>query len=680
MTSTVTLSEEQKRRIEENRRKALEIRAAKLQKQQLNFYSSKSDDSRLPSKKIFSNKTYSNNKNVSTSNWNRNNNKLYKKANFPTSDKQITGTCVLVSRSRFMVEIGYHSKLIEVFRTIPSKLYDAKEKKWTFSIKDHNTLIKATKTLFPEVVIKPLPKTVVKVFSKDEDPEIKLSQDLSVLDSTLLESLMPFQKQGVSFGISLEGRVLIADDMGLGKTIQAIAIARYYKEDWPLLVVAPSSVRYTWVEAFLNWLPFLKRSNITVVNTGKDEIGNNKILITSYDLLKRRASEFLLKRFQIVIMDECHFLKNIKAARTVAAKPIMQQCKRLIMLSGTPALSRPIELYSQISAINPEIFPRYHEFGLRYCGAKKMPWGWNYDGSSNMNELQLLLEETVMIRRLKSNVISQLPPKSRQMILLDPHSIRIRKKFFESMSTDLCRKELKAMERRGILLEYFKETSHSKLSAVCDYIKDLLEGGKKFVCFAHHKTMLDGICEAVESTNSKYIRIDGSTKSEDRKDCCDIFQFNDECRVAVLSITAANAGISLTSAHLVVFAELFWNPGILTQAEDRVHRIGQEDSVVIQYLVAQGTADDHIWPLVQRKLNTLNKVGLSKDNFFDADMKRARDPFQPVIYQFMEDTSGDEEFWTQVMKDEDAKLKDKLGTEPTTKKSKVHTLHDMFSM
>lgn len=233
------------------------------------------------------------------------------------------------------------------------------------------------------------------------------------------------------------------------------------------------------------------------------------------------------------------------------------------------------------------------------------------------------------------------------------------------------------MERRGILLQYFRETSLSKLSAVCDYIKDLLEGGKKFVCFAHHQVMLDAICDAVESTKCKYIRIDGTTKSEVRKQCCDIFQFNDECKIAVLSITATNAGISLTSAHLVVFAELFWNPGILTQAEDRVHRIGQEDSVVIQYLVAQGTADDFIWPLVQKKLNTLNKVGLSKDDFSDADTRKARDPFQPAIYQFLEDTSGDEEFWTQVMSSEN--LKDTTDNEPITKKSKVQNAYNLLS-
>lgn len=688
MASSFTLSEEQQKRIEENRKKALERRAAKLQSASIpnvnklsNIHSSfnnlKSNDfNRLPSKTKFISEINNCEKKVSTS-ANTYKNNMYDKANPQiSSDKCFTGKCILISRTHFCVEIGYHSQLVEIFRTIPSKIYDAKEKKWCFNIKQHNALIEAIQPLVPKVIITPLPKTIVKVFSKSDD-DSKLSQDISILDPCLIESLMPFQKEGVSFAISLKGRVLIADDMGLGKTIQAIAIARYYKEEWPVLVVTPSSVRYSWVEAFLNWLPFLKKNDIAVLNTGKDEISNNKVVITSYDILKRRAKELLLKKFQIVIMDESHFLKNNKSVRTAAAKPIMKACKRLILLTGTPALSRPIELYTQVSSINPKVFPNQHEFGLRYCNAKKMPWGWDYSGATNMNELQLLLEETVMIRRLKSNVITQLPPKTRQMIILDPHSIQIRQKYFESLSSKMCKKELKALERRGILLQYFRETSLSKLSAVCDYIKDLLEGGKKFVCFAHHQVMLDAICDAVESTKSKYIRIDGTTKSEVRKQCCDIFQFNDECKIAVLSITATNAGISLTSAHLVVFAELFWNPGILTQAEDRVHRIGQEDSVVIQYLVAQGTADDFIWPLVQKKLNTLNKVGLSKDDFSEADTRKARDPFQPAIYQFLEDTSGDEEFWTQVMSNEN--LKDTTDNEPITKKSKVQNAYNLLS-
>ncbi|CAL4063142.1 unnamed protein product [Meganyctiphanes norvegica] len=112
------------------------------------------------------------------------------------------------------------------------------------------------------------------------------------------------------------------------------------------------------------------------------------------------------------------------------------------------------------------------------------------------------------------------------------------------------------------------------------------------------------------------------------------FQNSEAVRVAVLSITAANAGITLTAAQLVVFSELFWNPGILIQAEDRAHRIGQEDSVLVQYLVAQNTADDHIWNMIQAKLEVLSKAGLTKDNFTEADTARQKDRNQSEMTDY----------------------------------------------
>ncbi|KFM63101.1 SWI/SNF-related matrix-associated actin-dependent regulator of chromatin subfamily A-like protein 1, partial [Stegodyphus mimosarum] len=421
--------------------------------------------------------------------------------------------------------------------------------------------------------------------------------------------------------------------MGLGKTIQAIGIANYFKDDWPLLVITPSSVRYMWLEAFHMWLPSLNSQEITVIGSSKEHIPNDKVIIMSYDLLTKMQDSIEKRKFKMAIMDECHFLKNPKSARTKAAFSILKNINRIIMLSGTPALSRPIELYSQLSILRRRDFFSYVEYGMRYCNGKKAPWGWDFHGSSNMEELQILLEEIVMIRRLKSEVIKQLPAKYRQMIVLDP-SLVPAKKILKTMAGQLKESTLKGMEWRGVLLQYFHETGDVKLKAVCEYVLDLLESDRKFVCFAHHQNVLNGICEAVEKKKIDYIRIDGSVNAEHRKRLCDKFQLQDTCRVAILSITAANCGITLTAASLVIFAELFWNPGILTQAEDRVHRIGQEDCVVVQYLVAKGTADDEIWPLVQRKLDNLNKAGLSKDTFMNADTVVQENSLQPRLEDF----------------------------------------------
>lgn len=261
-----------------------------------------------------------------------------------------------------------------------------------------------------------------------------------------------------------------------------------------------------------------------------------------------------------------------------------------------------------------------------------------------------------MIRRLKSEVLTQLPSKQREMILLDPGLINSKSKEMEMQAKKMGLKSLSQIERRGVLLEWFNSTSKAKLKAVAEYVKDLLEGDRKFICFAHHQIMMDNIAEVLVKRKTRFIRIDGNTNSEARNKHCDQFQRDDQTRVALLSITAANAGLTLTAAHLVVFAELFWNPGVLTQAEDRAHRIGQSDSVTIQYLVARGrllykytfgnapnmilnidlgTADDELWPLLQKKLDVLNEAGLSKDNFHESNaiqhLKKADDEMKAAI-------------------------------------------------
>ncbi|CAG0906308.1 unnamed protein product [Cyprideis torosa] len=431
---------------------------------------------------------------------------------------------------------------------------------------------------------------------------------------------MPFQKEGIEFGIQKKGRILLADDMGLGKTIQSLGIALYYRDEWPLLIVCPSSMRYTWVESILRWVPSVPRDKIHVVTGGKDTDGieGADIVIYSYNVMASHANTVLkAKRFRVVIMDESHFLKSYKSNRSKAGTDIIKRALRSILLTGTPALSRPIELYPQVSALDSGMFGHVHNFAIRYCDAKESSWGWNYNGCSNSKELQLILEERCMIRRMKSQVLSQLPEKRRQKVTLDPQKLpSSSSKEMKACAKLMKHVNLNTVESHGQLMWYFQQTGKAKVKAVCDYLEDLVEAEKKFLCFAHHSDVLDGICEFLASKKHvKYVRIDGSTSAVERQNRMNLFQYDERVLVAVLSITACNAGITMTSAQLVVFAELYWNPGILIQAEDRAHRIGQLDCVIVQYLLAQGTADDYIWPMIEKKLKVLARVGLSDQNF-----------------------------------------------------------------
>ncbi|XP_064443098.1 SWI/SNF-related matrix-associated actin-dependent regulator of chromatin subfamily A-like protein 1 isoform X5 [Mirounga angustirostris] len=582
----------------------------------------------------------------------------------------VKGQCVLISRVRFEADIGYSEDLIALFKQMESRNYDVKTRKWNFLLEEHNKLIQSVGCL-PQVQLDPLPKTLTLAFASQlEKTSPCLTEpipeaDLSGVDPKLVSNLLPFQRAGVNFAIAKRGRLLLADDMGLGKTIQAICIAAFYRKEWPLLVVVPSSVRFTWEQAFLRWLPSLSPDRINVVVTSRDRLTAGLVNIVSFDLLSKLEKQ-LKTPFKVVIIDESHFLKNIKTARCRAAMPLLKApspggsrtatwgiglgrqanflslvAKRVILLSGTPAMSRPAELYTQIIGVRPTFFPQFHAFGLRYCDAKRQPWGWDYSGSSNLGELKLLLEEAVMLRRLKCDVLAQLPPKQRKMVAIVPGQISTKAR----AALDAAAKEMTTMnktkqQQKEALLLFFNRTAEAKIPSVIEYILDLLESGReKFLVFAHHKVVLSAITRELEKKHVPYIRIDGSTSSADREDLCQQFCLFEKHAVAVLSITAANMGLTFSSADLVVFAELFWNPGVLLQAEDRVHRIGQSSSVSIHYLVARGTADDYLWPLIQEKIKVLGEAGLSETNF--SEMTEAtnylyKDPKQQKIYDLFQ--------------------------------------------
>ncbi|XP_057884416.1 SWI/SNF-related matrix-associated actin-dependent regulator of chromatin subfamily A-like protein 1 [Melospiza georgiana] len=558
----------------------------------------------------------------------------------------VKGKCVLISRLRFEVDVGYSAEVIAVFKKMDSRNYDMNTRKWNFLLEDYPKLMQELLSLV-SVEVEPLPEAVIKTFAAQLQRSPSLTDipdaDLSGVDSKIVTSLMPFQREGVNFAISRKGRLLLADDMGLGKTIQAICIAAYYQQEWPLLVVTPSSVRFTWAEAFHRWLPSLSPGSTNVVVSGKDNLTGSLINIISFDLLSRMDKQ-LKSTFQVVIVDESHFLKNTKTARCQAAMPLLKAARRVILLSGTPAMSRPAELYTQIAAVQPGFFPLFHSFGLRYCDARKMPWGWDYSGSSNLTELKILLEESIMIRRLKSDVLSQLPAKQRKMVVVAPEGISAKTKAALAAEAKKMAKgyESKQQEKEALLV-YFSRTAEAKIRSVVEYILELLESGKnKFLVFAHHKIMLDAVAAELKKKHVEHIRIDGSTSSAERQTLCQKFQLSEKQAVAVLSLTAANMGLTLSAADLVVFAELFWNPGILIQAEDRAHRIGQTSSVNVHYLVAKGTADDYLWPMIQEKIKVLGEAGLSETNFSETAESTnycpKTDPKQKTIFDLFQKT------------------------------------------
>merc|ERR1719510_833439 len=395
---------------------------------------------------------------------------------------------VLVNKETFRVEMQYHPGAITVFKTIQSANYNATARSWSFALKDHNELARCLRPLQPEVEVDSLPRWVLETFNSDKCKRAIESNTTflaiqSGVEPRLWDNLMPFQKDSIRFALNKEGRILLADDMGLGKTIQSLGIASIYKEKWPLLIVCPSSMRFAWRAAIIRWLPSVPEEDINVIVAGNDEIEEgDQVIIISYGLLSRKEKELSNCHFRVAILDESHFLKDHKSIRYKAAEAILRDnVEHIILLSGTPALSRPIELYTQISLIEPKLFKFVTDFGMRYCDGRKMEFGQgkschDFSGNSNMNELKLLLEERFMIRRLKSDVLKQLPSKMREMIILDPSLVKSKSRVMQEKA-QLMSQVTKGKEH-AMLLEWFHLTCDAKVKAVCEYVKDLLESDR----------------------------------------------------------------------------------------------------------------------------------------------------------------------------------------------------------
>ncbi|KAJ3185227.1 hypothetical protein HDU85_001277 [Gaertneriomyces sp. JEL0708] len=526
----------------------------------------------------------------------------------------------------------YHESITQLFRETPGATWNPEHRAWMFLFTEYDKVLRDMKATnfgqFPPI-INELAPWVLKVLKRESEKPAATDDEVIgpmevLIDADLYAKLMPFQKTGVLQAIKRDGRVLLGDEMGLGKTIQALAICSYYRTEWPVLIICPSSLRLTWAGEIQKWLS-VPDDKIQVVFQGKDRLSRQKhFIITSYDLASRESILAQLRdcRYKIVVADESHYLKSKDAKRTKSLLPLIKDSKRALLLSGTPALSRPIELYTQLSAlIQP--FTSQTQFGVRYCNGKRNKFGWDFTGNSNTHELHWFMEKTVLIRRLKKDVLSELSSKMRQCVYVEiPTAAKKKMDKLKEKSDALddiveqakasknsAQERDAALAKKQNYIELYSETGVAKLPAVKEYLQELYTNtNRKFIVFAHHAAVVSELSTFFENQlDAKYIKIDGHTAQEKRQGLCDIFQTSPATRVALLSITAAGVGLTLHAADLVIFAELFWNPAQLLQGEDRAHRIGRQGTVDVKYVLAKGTLDDVQWPLISRKLNVIGE-------------------------------------------------------------------------
>lgn len=457
-------------------------------------------------------------------------------------------------------------------------------------------------------------------------------------------TLRPFQARGVEFIDELNGRALIADEMGLGKTIQALSWCQLHKQDSPVLIICPSSVKINWSREILNWLgetdvQILEGRNITRI-TGK-------FVIINYDILAGWVPALKQFGFKVLIVDEAHFIKNSTSKRTKAFKKLAKYIDKIIALTGTPIENAPIEIFNIVNVINPSVFPNYYEFTQEFCAAHHDGFTRNVRGASNTEELYRRLTSSIMIRRKKCDVLKDLPPKQ---ISVMPLNIDNRKEYTdaenqfieflkEKFNTDLGKegieKELKAYAKRydmevGDVLDYqdllsikdlkvekaenalvlvqmglLKQlAAKGKMKSVIEWIHDFLESGEKLVVFAINKDVITELM--IEFPDAA--RLDGSTTLVNRQKAIDRFQTEKDCILFIANIKAGGIGITLTAASNVAMIQFPWTPGELAQAADRVHRITQTRSVTVWNIVAVNTIEEKIIKVLSEKEKMINDV------------------------------------------------------------------------
>ena len=460
------------------------------------------------------------------------------------------------------------------------------------------------------------------------------SIDPVVLPQSLSGVLRDYQSKGVDWLAFLNkyrfGGVL-ADEMGLGKTLQALAMIQMEMEKGnklPSLVVCPTTLVWNWQEEIKKFLPNVK----TLVLNGNhrrdlfDEISKADVIITAYSLLRRDIELYKKISFNYVILDEAQNIKNRNTQNAQVAKTL-KASKRLAM-TGTPVENSIMDLWSIFDFLMPGFLGGAEKFKKRY----EIPITKFQDKDQLIKLSNRILP--FVLRRLKKDVIKDLPEKIEQVSYceLEPTQAKIYAQMIESARAIATKSvsehgfEKSRMVILTLILRLRQICCHpmiagvdlghrsvsGKMELLKETISELLVGGHKVLIFSQFVSMLKIMEEYLEREQIAYAYMDGSSK--DRQEEVERFNNDPSLKVFLLSLKVGGVGLNLTSADTVIIYEPWWNPAVENQAIDRVHRIGQNNSVLAYRLIAKGTIEEKMLELQNRKRFLMDSLILSEEN------------------------------------------------------------------
>jgi SNF2 family DNA or RNA helicase len=522
---------------------------------------------------------------------------------------KITGQRAVSMISRLVPEAWYGENIHEVI--VPDSLESVKQLKL---IMDRYPLEILSKSAWQRKIIKTYtPKPIL--------PPVKHHLRRAKPGDQFRGKLLNFQKEGLDFLLKSSGNALLADEMGLGKTVQTLSYVATEKQTFPVLVVAPLVTLNNWEREISKFMKKKSRNgriiesescSSTIIRTGKSqELPVTDFYIINYELLYKRMKDLSKLNIKTIVCDEVHNLRSKTTQKYKAVKKLaaLQSVSYRVGLSGTPIYNRGSEIWPIVDILRPGLLGSFKEFCEYFCyvNDKGKAIVLENKRASLRNELQ----KHVMLRRKKSDVLKELKDKVRYKEVIDSDGDY----YFEELEKIWAKLE---EEQKDAETAFDKSASYqraiqserqiagiAKLSHVINFVKNIMEIEESVVVFCHHKVIHKLLHESLQEFSP--VSIIGGQSDTLRQDQIDKFQ-RGESKLMIAGLRAGNVGINLTRAKYVIFAELDWSPAIHRQAEDRLHRIGQKNTVFAYYLIGKDTLDDHVANILVNKSYEIDSI------------------------------------------------------------------------
>ena len=504
--------------------------------------------------------------------------------------------------SELVLSFPFDRELVDAIKALNGRKWDPERKVWKVTLDSRN--VEATLGILRGHGFHGDSATVAwaRGIKDAEERNVELSQamegDANIDQTGLGGKLREFQIPAVQLMVENK-RVLVGDEMGLGKTIEALA-AIHTAKAYPAVIVCPAVVKGNWEREARKWLP---GRVVTVLNgrkwtrqgtrckTAEEALQGADVVVVNYDVLGRYTDALKALEPKAVVLDESHYAKNAKAARSKAAAELAKGVEYIWLLSGTPITNRPIELTHQLGILDK--MSLFHDpvsgkrgwwgFVMRHCAAHREDVGrkvvWNMTGASHLDEMiHTLRAAGAYVGRKKTDALPGLPPKQHTIVRIAPTRVREYQAAIKS-ATELAAQA--GPDNPSAALEAITSmraaAMRAKLEGVRKWTEDFLASGQKLVVFAHHREAQRMLMDEFSDLNPAHIF--GDDSAEERSANVDRFQNDPGCQLMVASLKAAGVGVTLTAASHAAFVELPWTYADLAQAEDRIHRIGQDESL-----------------------------------------------------------------------------------------------------